>query len=903
MKNRYRIVFVILFLGLLGISNLFSADKSRGLWASLTTDEKSVFVSWRMRSTDAPKSTTYKLYADGNLVATLNDRTNVKLSKSYQNSVFSLEVLDKEGNLIDSQEKVSCQPHFFLNLKLDVPANYRMSDGTEVTYSPNDASAYDMDGDGEQEIILKWEPSNAGATCTATGPQIVDCYKLNGQRLWRIDFGPNVLAGCRFTFLCYDFDGDGKGELIAKTAQGSKDASGNFLSKGVAKGANHYASSITNGVITDGGKEWITCFDGTTGRELATIDYWPYFNAHSEWNPGGNSDGNRYGHRGNWFKGCVAFLDVDGKAKPCAVTTRGIYTYSYAAAYSWDGENLSTVWRHSSTQAGQGIYGEGAHSITCGDVDDDGFDEIFVGAAALDHDGSLLWRSGLGHGDATHLGDFDPDNPGMEYFIVMEHTDVAYDCALFDARTGRVLSSQRQTGGDTGRGLILNCDSAYAGAEYMEISSENLFDCKGNAIGLWHNGSNNSSSINYRIFWDGDLLEEYHDRSHVDKWNSGSWGRTMTFYSYSYGANTNNATKYNPCLQADLVGDWREEVVFWGTDANGAVYLIMYTSTMDSPYKLPWLRDDHTYDMAVAWQNCGYNQPPHLGYDPFEYYKQLSLTATLTKNGAGPSVQEVKRNSPIVDFAYTWENATTVVVEGLPEGVTYQIDGSARKVYISGTPVAEPGVYPFSVTTVGNEPDAQKSGKIIVLFDEPAEIIKYGDGDSEQEVEQDSAIVPFGFEWKNAETVEVQGLPNGIVAKIDNEQKRVEFSGVAKDSVGVYSYRVQTVGGMTDSVWVGSFKIVAQISTGLTWLDVQKGVEVTPNPMSGYSRVQVDETLLDDEVKCMLIDMRGRVVWNANVKLEADHSFVIKRGDWQQGAYILKVISSSEVSVIRLLVE
>jgi hypothetical protein len=324
---------------------------------------------------------------------------------------------------------------------------------------------------------------------------------------------------------------------------------------------------------------------------------------------------------------------------------------------------------------------------------------------------------------------------------------------------------------------------------------------------------------------------------------------------------------------------------------------------MDSPYKLPWLRDDHTYDMAVAWQNCGYNQPPHLGYDPFEYYKQLSLPATLTKNGAGPSVQEVKRNSPIVDFAYTWENATTVVVEGLPEGVTYQIDANARKVYISGTPVAEPGVYPFSVTTVGNEPDAQKSGEIIVLYDEPAEIIKYGEGDSEQEVEQDSAIVSFGFEWKNAETVEVEGLPNGIVATIDNEQKRVEFSGVANDSVGVYSYRVKTVGGLTDSVWVGSFKIVAQISTGVTLVNAQKGFVATPNPMKEYLKVQVDEVLLDDEVKCTLMDMRGRVVWSANVQLGADRSFIIKRGDWHQGAYVLKIVSSSEVSVMRLLVE
>lgn len=701
-----------------------TADGSRGLWACKSGNN--VYVSWRMRQSDAPKSTTYKLYADGNLVGTTTTKTNLSISGNYANATLSLEVLNKEGEVIDTQKGVKCDGTSYRNLLLNHPGTYKLPTGDVVTYSPYDCSAYDMDGDGEQEIIMCWE-GGTGATAAATAPPILDCLKLDGTLLWRINLGPNVLAGCRFTFLCYDFDGDGYGELIAKTAQGSKDATGNFLSKGAAAGANHWASSINGaGVITDGGKEWITCYSGRDGKELATIDYWPYFNIKSNWDDrSGKSDGNTYGHRGNWMKGCVAFLPVNGAAKPCAVTTRGIYTYSYAAAWTWDGRTLSNLWKHTSDRPGQGIYGQGAHSITCGDVDGDGFDEIIVGAACLDHNGNVLWNSGLGHGDATHLGEFDPSNPGLEYFMITEENTAKYDCALLDARTGRVLMSKNQTGGDTGRGLILDCDDQFEGAECFEWSNAKIFTCKGYEFADWHTGSTNSSSINGRIFWDGDLLEEYTDRGHVDKWNTSTktWDRVYTFgynivvegQKLQWGANTNNATKYNPCLQADILGDWREESIFW-TSVNGHYYLTIYSTTMESQYKLPWLRDDHVYDMAIAWQNCGYNQPPHIGFSAVQYYKDLDkmqTPATLTKHGAGPSVQEVNPGEAIVDFSYSFENGYSASVTGLPNGITYKVDNN--NIYISGTADDDPGEYEFRVFVSGEGGDATKSGKITIL--------------------------------------------------------------------------------------------------------------------------------------------------------------------------------------------
>ncbi len=904
-----RIVFIFsIVLALLqgSYSDTYAAAKqSRGLWAC--QNGNSVYVSWRMRNTDSHYSTTYKLYADGNLVSTLTDRTNVSIASSYSGATFSLEVLDKDGVVIDSQSGVKCDQAYYRNLLLNHPGTYRLPDGTEVTYSPYDCSAYDMDGDGEQEIILCWE-GGTGALATPTAPPILDCLKLDGTLLWRINLGPNVLAGCRFTFLCYDFDGDGYGELIVKTAQGSKDATGNFLSKGAAAGANHSASSInSSGVITDGGKEWLTCFSGKDGKELATIDYWPYFNIQRDWDDRpNNTDGSTYGHRGNWMKGCVAFLPVNGKAQPCAVTTRGIYTYSYAAAYSWDGNSLSTVWRHTSDRQGQGIYGQGAHSVTCGDVDNDGYDEIIVGAACLDHDGTLLWSTGLGHGDATHLGEFDPTNDGLEYFMITEESDSKYDCAMLDAKTGRVLMYKNQTGGDTGRGLALDCDSTYDGAECMEWSNEYLFTCKGQEIAKWHTGSTNSSSINSRIFWDGDLLEEYTDRAHVDKWDNvgKTWSRVHTFglniyvegEKLQWGANQNNATKYNPCLQADILGDWREESLFW-TVVNNHYYLTIYSTTMESPYKLPWLRDDHVYDMAVAWQNCGYNQPPHLGYSPLEYYRSLRNAgpAGIGRWGSGGARnQTVAVGTAMVTTVYNFVNATSVEVVGtLPPGVSATVANGQIK--IGGTPTT-PGVYQYSLITVGaldgNEV-TDTGGTITVPYSEPAQLF-YAEGDLVFRTDKGKQIIPIRLTWKNAFQAVIEGLPNGLTAEINNEEASIVISGAALEDEGEYPFTITLLGGSEDVTFNALF-VVTNETLGVTEQLSYKDFFVAGNPMTDRCEVSVPNPEGKD-VQWKLLSVDGSTVSRGTEKggLAGSLSFVIERAGLPAGIYLLLVEASAD---------
>lgn len=481
------------------------------------------------------------------------------------------------------------------------------------SYSPNDMSVGDVDGDGMYELFLKWEPSNAhdSAHQGYTAPTFFDCYRLDGTRLWRVNLGRNIRSGAHYTqFVVADFDGDGSAEMICKTAPGTIDGLGNPVLLGRDKSDADFrvhAPGKAFGHISGDCPEYLTVFNGLTGEAVNTIPYRPSYHDVPEeiW-------GDDHYNRADRYLAGAAF--VDGKL-PSAIMCRGYYKGAFVWAVNFRDGKLSEAWLHKSDIPMEGLWGEGAHSIVTGDVDGDGMDEIIFGASALDHDGTLLYRTGGGHGDALHLGRFLWDRPGLQVYMPHEEERPPYpfDTSLRDAATGEIIYSKPQTGTDVGRGLIANISSLYPGAEYWASDSPYIFN-HGEPVGRLRRRWN---PTNFRIYWDGDLLDELLDGARITKPNH-ELTRLNTVIDLRHIANVKacNGTKNTPCLQADILGDWREEVILRDANTDSDIYI--FTTSIPTSHRLPCLMEDRVYRLAIISQNTCYNQPPHLSYDPEE---------------------------------------------------------------------------------------------------------------------------------------------------------------------------------------------------------------------------------------------------------------------------------------------
>lgn len=597
---------------------------NRGLVAVKT--EQGVFVSWRLFGDD-PDAVLFHVYRDSELVQTVETKTNWLDPEGGQASVYEVAaVLD--GNETDRSAKTAVWQKNYLEVPLQKPAGGITPDGVAYEYHANDASAGDVDGDGEYELILKWDPSNSkdNAHSGYTGPVLLDAYKLDGTHLWRIDLGQNIRAGAHYTqFLVYDFDGDGKAEVVCKTADGTKDGTGKVIGDETADYRNKA------GFILEG-PEFLTIFNGETGQALQTVSYEPPRGRGIDW---GDDEGNRVDR----FLACVAYLNGQ---TPSIVMCRGYYTRAVLAAYDWDGQMLQKRWVFDSlTPGNEGYSGQGNHSVSVGDVDGDGCDEIIYGSCVIDHDGTGLYTTGLGHGDAIHVSRFGPDQDDLHIFQVHEEPG-EHGTELHHAATGEIIWSVPSRD-DVGRGMAADIDPRYDGAEMW--SSEHWRDGNG---GLYSStgekiAAQSPQSFNFAIWWDGDLLRELVDHDFdpetgvgvgkIDKWD---WenSRLVTMLSAD-GTRSNNGTKGNPCLQADLFGDWREEIIWRAADSRS---LRIYTTTDETEHRFYTLMHDPMYRLAVAWQNVAYNQPPHpsffLGHGmkkppaPDMYYPQTKQAAS-----------------------------------------------------------------------------------------------------------------------------------------------------------------------------------------------------------------------------------------------------------------------------------
>lgn len=541
-----------------------------------------MLVSWRFLANDATDAE-FNLYRGNELIYT---------SKSGQATCY----LDKGGNS-SSEYRVDCvsggkvvnsencnfkSDKNYFDIPMDVPAG-----GSDYTYSPNDCSVGDVDGDGTYEIFVKWDPSNSQDNSKPgyTGNVYIDCYTLTGKKLWRIDLGRNIRAGAHYTqFLVADFDCDGKAEMTCKTADGTVDGTG----KVIGDGSKDYRNS--SGYILDG-PEYYTLFDGATGAALDTVNYeFPRgYSLKATW-------GDDWGNRVDRFLGAVVYCDG---VKPSAVTVRGYYTRMTAVAYDVVNKKLVKRWTHDSgTDVSKG-YGQGNHNCMPADVDGDGRQELILGATCIDDNGSVLWCNQKGHGDAMHLGDLLPDRDGLELWVC--HEVAPYGLSLIDAKNGSTIFHY-DAEKDTGRCCAGNVLAGNDGSEFWGAGRADVYNGSGNSIGT------NRPAQNFLIYWDGDLEREILDGTTISKMLSATQISTLLTAD---GCASNNSTKSNPCLTADLFGDWREELLLRTSD-NRAIRVFCTPYTTDK--RITTLMHDVQYRTQVAGEQNSYNQPAHPSF-------------------------------------------------------------------------------------------------------------------------------------------------------------------------------------------------------------------------------------------------------------------------------------------------
>ncbi|MBR3443050.1 MAG: rhamnogalacturonan lyase [Bacteroidaceae bacterium] len=481
----------------------------------------------------------------------------------------------------------------YLCIPLDKPSDGFTPDGRRFGYLANDASVGDADGDGEYEVFLKWEPTNAhdNSHDGYTGNVLLDCYRLSGERLWRIDLGRNIRAGAHYTqFMVYDLDGDGRAEVVMKTADGTRDGVGQCIGDSTANYVGQ--TGRAQGRILEG-PEYLSVFDGLTGRNLYTTDYVPPRGNLADW-------GDTYGNRSERYLACIAYLDGH---HPSVVMCRGYYTRTVLAAWDWDGQTLQQRWVFDTDDPRwRGYAGQGNHNLRVADVDADGCDEITYGSMAIDNDGTGLYNTRMGHGDALHLMPFYPDSTTLQVWDV--HENRRDGSTLRDARTGRIIF-QLKSNTDVGRGMAADIDPTSPGVEMWSSDSRGLRNVRGEVI-----AERVRIPINFAVWWDGDLLREMLDHERISKYD---WTKqqSVPLKVFSPDGRFNNGSKSNPCLSADLLGDWREEVIVRTADSRE---LRIYTTTHPTSHRIPCLMEDIPYRLSVATENVGYNQPPETGF-------------------------------------------------------------------------------------------------------------------------------------------------------------------------------------------------------------------------------------------------------------------------------------------------
>ena len=491
--------------------------------------EDSVMVSWRYLKED-PLGTEFDIYRDGKRIGHRGPGEPTCLMDYYPKTKQAKYEVRTTAKGLAQRGKWTLPanaPMGYLDIALQQPVGYTDVNGRSVEYIANDATVADLDGDGQMEIVLKWDPSNSkdNSQSGITNNTILDAYKLNGKLLWRIDLGRNIRSGAHYTqFMVYDFDGDGCAELVCKTGDGTIDGLGRVIGDA---DANHVRQPDTKVYQANGnpneqfrgpgwpnnmdrkaarggfiykGPEYLTVFDGRTGGAIHTVDYVPERGELQDW-------GDNYANRSERYLACVAYLDG---VHPSVVMCRGYYTRSVLAAWDFDGRELKLRWVFDSNKEGRRYAGQGNHNLRVADVDGDGRDEITYGSMAVDDNGKGLSTTGFGHGDAMHVTSFFPLSDRLQVWDC--HENKRDGSEFRDAATGKVIF-QLPDNTDVGRCMAADIDPTNPGLEMWSSSSGGIRNIRGEVTdSLAH------IPINMAVWWDGDLLREMLDHETISKY-------------------------------------------------------------------------------------------------------------------------------------------------------------------------------------------------------------------------------------------------------------------------------------------------------------------------------------------------------------------------------------------------
>ncbi|RDI19368.1 rhamnogalacturonan lyase [Lentzea flaviverrucosa] len=564
-----------------------AVKENRALVSIKSLRQPGNFVSWRLLRTDGAAAA-FNVYRDGVKVNAdpVVEATSYLDLGAPVDAVYEVRLVGDATTLGAGVRTRAVS----LDVPLQRPEGGTTREGESFTYAAGDASTGDLDGDGVTDIVLKWDPSNAKDNAQAgyTGNVLLDAYRLDGTRLWRIDLGRNIRAGAHYTqFQVFDFDGDGKAEVAVKTGDGTRSGTGQVI--GNAK-ADHRTSR--GYVLT--GPEYLSVFRGTDGAVLATADFAPARGSVASW-------GDDYGNRVDRFVAGTAYLDG---VRPSIIMARGYYERTAIAAWDFRGGALVRRWIFDSAaqQRPADWMGKGNHQLSVADVDADGRDEILYGSMAIDDNGRGLWHNNTHHGDAYHVGDFIPSRPGLEVFKPSERGTDPADW-VGDARTGEIVRSSPSCGCDNGRAVAADI---WAGSPGAEVWSAAVGGLRSATTGEVVSGRK-PGSANFVVWWDGDAERELLNGTTIDKYSPSGEVRLLT----GQGVQSANGTKATPALSADILGDWREEVM-WRTADNTA--LRIYSTTEPTKIRRLSLMEDRQYRVAIAWQNSAYNQPPHPSF-------------------------------------------------------------------------------------------------------------------------------------------------------------------------------------------------------------------------------------------------------------------------------------------------